>query len=61
MTQLNTLATLLLVPAISQSFQLQLCICIKKNCWYIVISKLNFVVCQRKSLRTLGLNSYQEL
>jgi hypothetical protein len=31
LTQLNTLATLLLVPAISQSFQLQIFICIQKT------------------------------
>ena len=45
LTQLNTLAILLLVPAVSQSFQLQIFICIqKKNYWYSTLQLLNLIL-----------------
>lgn len=59
MTQLNTLATMYYSSPLSarRSNYSFLYAYKKKPRWYIAITEFNLVVCRRKSLRTVDLNS----
>lgn len=59
LTQVNMLMTLYYSSPLSASHSNYSFLFTYKNiCWYIAIAEFNFVVRQRKSLRTFGLNNY---